>query len=153
MSPQIGDTAPDFTLADTDKTPVTLSSFRGEKSVTLVFIPFAFTAPCEGELCEVRDNLSTFENADNQVIVITCDRHPTLAEWKKQQGVGFPMLSDGWPHGAVTSAYGLFNEDLGVAKRATVMIDKGGKIVDVYDTGAITETRNMDNYTDALSKL
>ena len=153
MSIAIGADAPDFTLPDTDKTPITLSSFRGEKSVTLVFIPFAFTAPCEGELCTVRDNLSAFESAGNQVLVITCDRHPSLAEWKKQQGVSFPMLSDGWPHGEVTSAYGLLNEDLGCARRATVMIDKSGKVVDVYDTGAITETRNLDNFTDALSKL
>ena len=153
MTIEIGADAPDFTLADTDKSEVTLSTFRGKKSVTLVFIPFAFTGVCEGELCTVRDNLSAFQSADNEVIAITCDRHPSLAEWKKQQGYQFPMLSDGWPHGAVSSAYGVFNEDLGCAERVTYTIDIDGKVVDVYATGSLAEGRTMENFSASLAKL
>ena len=54
MALSVGDEAPDFTLNDTDGNAVTLSSFRGERSVTVVFIPFAFTGVCQGELCELR---------------------------------------------------------------------------------------------------
>jgi|RhiMetdeSRZDD1v2_1073273.scaffolds.fasta_scaffold1193102_1 cytochrome oxidase Cu insertion factor (SCO1/SenC/PrrC family) len=34
---KVGEPAPDFTLADENGTPVTLSQFRGQKSVVLVF--------------------------------------------------------------------------------------------------------------------
>jgi peroxiredoxin Q/BCP len=40
---KVGDVAPDFTLPAIDGTKVTLSSFRGKKTVVLAFFPAAFT--------------------------------------------------------------------------------------------------------------
>lgn len=40
---KVGDLAPDFTLLDTKRQPVTLSSFRGKKNVVLAFYVLAFT--------------------------------------------------------------------------------------------------------------
>lgn len=40
---KVGDLAPDFTLIDTKRQPVTLSSFRGKKNVVLAFYVLAFT--------------------------------------------------------------------------------------------------------------
>ena len=68
-----GDAAPDFTLKDQDGNDVTLSKFRGEKNVVLVFYPFTFTGVCEGELCSLRDDLSEYENANAQVLAISND--------------------------------------------------------------------------------
>jgi len=153
MSIEPGQTAPDFTLADEQGDDVTLSSFRGQKSVTLVFIPFAFTGVCEGELCELRDNLDAFDTADNQVLVITCDRAPSLKAWKAQQGFAFPMLSDGWPHGAVARLYECFNEDRGCALRRTVVVDRDGVITDVFQSGGLGEARSLSSYTDALTHV
>jgi peroxiredoxin (alkyl hydroperoxide reductase subunit C) len=153
MTVNVGDQAPDFTLTDTDGNPVTLSSFRGEKSVTLVFIPFAFTGVCQGELCELRDHLDAFRSADNEVLAITCDRAPSLKEWKAQQGYTFPLLSDGWPHGDVSRAYGVFNEQLGCAERGTFVIDKEGTVVDVFRSGGLGEARPFERYTEALGKV
>jgi peroxiredoxin (alkyl hydroperoxide reductase subunit C) len=140
MSLNVGEAAPDFTLGDTENNQITLSSYRGNKSVTLVFIPFAFTSVCKGELCELRDNLNTFSSSDNEVLAISCDRAPSLAEWKRQEGFNFPLLSDGWPHGEVAKAYGCFNADLGCAERMTIVVDRG-------------EARRFSSYTDALEKL
>ncbi len=153
MSLNVGDQAPDFTLKDTDGNTVTLSSFRGERSVTLVFIPFAFTARCQGELCELRDNFDAFDSAHNQVLVVTCDRGPSLKEWKAQQGYAFPLLSDGWPHGEVAQAYGCFNDTLGCAERLTVMVDQQGKISDMFRSAGLGEARSLESYTHALEHL
>ena len=153
MTLNVGDEAPDFTLADTDGNDVTLSSFHGSKSVTLVFIPFAFTSVCQGELCELRDNLNSFQSADNEVLCITCDRAPSLKEWKSQQGFNFPMLSDGWPHGEVARAYECFDEAKGCAQRRTVVVDKDGRIADLFQSGGLGEARDLSSYTEALSKV
>ena len=153
MSIEPGQTAPDFTLADEQGADVTLASFRGERSVTLVFIPFAFTGVCQGELCELRDNLGAFETADNQVLVVTCDRAPSLKACKAEQRFNFPMLSDGWPHGAVAQLYDCFNADLGCAFRRTVVIGKDGVITDVFQSGGLGEARSLDSYSDALTHV
>jgi peroxiredoxin len=153
MSLNVGDTAPDFTLKDSDGNEVTLSSFAGEKSVTIVFIPFAFTGVCQGELCELRDNLESFVTADNQVLTISTDTKPSLAEWKKQQGFTFPLLSDHWPHGAVAQAYGAFNEAVGCANRRTVVVAKDGTVAEIFESGGLGEARPLGNYTSALGKV
>ena len=153
MTIEPGQQAPDFTLGDEQGQEVTLSSFRGQKSVTLVFIPFAFTGVCQGELCELRDNLGAFETADNQVLAITCDRAPSLKAWKAEQGFNFPMLSDGWPHGAVAQLYDCFNSERGCAFRRTVVVDKDGVITDVFQSGGLGEARSLDSYTEALTHV
>ena len=62
MTVEVGAQAPDFTLPDYNKEKVSLADFRGKKNVLLVFYPFAFSGVCQGELCQVRDDLSDFEN-------------------------------------------------------------------------------------------
>jgi len=153
MTIEAGQTAPDFTLKDEEGNEVTLSSFRGEQSVTVVFIPFAFTGVCQGELCELRDNLNSFSSADNQVLAILCDRGPSLKEWKAQQGFNFPMLSDGWPHGEVARAYGCFNDALGCAERLTVVVGKDGVVTDTFRSGGLGEARPFSSYTEALGHV
>ena len=150
MTLAVGDLAPDFTLSDTDGNEVTLSSFRGQGSVTLVFIPFAFTGVCEGELCELRDNLSMFNAANSTVLAITCDRAPSNKVWKEQQGFNFALLSDGWPHGKVASDYGCFNDAIGCAERLTVVVDDEGKVSALFRSGGLGEARPLSEYQAAL---
>ncbi len=151
MTIEIGDEAPGFTLGSSDGDQVSLSDFRGKQSVTLVFIPFAFTGICQGELCEIKENLNSFEQAGSQVLAISCDRAPSLAEWKSQQGFNFPMLSDGWPHGKVAKAYGCFNEELGCAFRRTVIVGTDGKIKSIFTSGGLGEAREFSSYTEGLA--
>ncbi|MDQ4118629.1 MAG: redoxin domain-containing protein, partial [Actinomycetota bacterium] len=75
MAPEVDTEAPDFSLQDQNKQPVTLSSFRGDKAVLIVFYPFAFSGVCTGELNEIREDLDTFQNDRVQVLPISVD-HP-----------------------------------------------------------------------------
>jgi len=153
MTINAGDTAPDFTLKDQNGNDVTLSSFRGNQNVVVVFYPFTFTGVCQGELCEIRDDPSTFEGVDAAVLAISCDTRHAQAQWAEQQGFTFPVLSDFWPHGEVAKAYGVFNEQLGCANRATFVIDKNGRVADVFESPDLGTPRDKAAYENALAKL
>lgn len=153
MSIKVDDDAPDFTLKDQTGNDVTLSTFRGEHNVVLVFYPFTFTGVCQGELCEIRDDPSAFAGADAQVLAVSCDTRHAQAQWAEQQGFTFPVLSDFWPHGEVAKAYGVFNDALGCANRATFVIDKAGKVVDTFSSANLGTPRERVEYDAALAKL
>ena len=119
MTVEPGQEAPDFELKDQDGNMVSLAGFRGDKAVALVFYPFTFTGVCQGELCDLRDDIGAFAAED---VAGPCGvlRQPLAQKkWAEQQGFNFPVLSDFWPHGAVSKAYGVFNDALGCANRAT----------------------------------
>jgi peroxiredoxin len=151
--PAIGDEAPDFELKDQSGNAVRLSDFRGKKAVALVFYPFTFTGVCEGELCALRDDLSAFESAGAQVLAVSCDSRHSQRVWAEQRGYEFPVLSDFWPHGAVARSYGVFNEALGCANRATFIVDRDGKIVDTFESPDLATPREKARYEEALANL
>ena len=153
MSIQAGEEAPDFVLKDNAGNDVRLSDFRGKQNVVLVFYPFTFTGVCQGELCELRDDLSSFETADAQVLAISCDSRHAQNKWAAEQGFTFPLLSDFWPHGEVSRRYGVFNEAVGCANRATFVIDKDGQVVDTFATAQLRTPRDKADYEAALTKL
>jgi peroxiredoxin len=153
MAIEIGDDAPDFELKDQNGNEVKLSSFRGNRAVALVFYPFTFTGVCEGELCQLRDDYSTFEDAGVQVLAVSCDSRHAQRIWAEQQGYQFPVLSDFWPHGQVAQAYGVFNDAIGAANRATFLIAEDGKVVDTFASPDLATARPADRYREALAKL
>jgi peroxiredoxin len=153
MSIEVGDQAPEFDLPSSTGGTVTLSSFRGQKNVALVFYPFTFTGVCHGELCELRDDLRSFEDAAVQVLAVSCDSVHSQRRWAEEEGFGFPVLSDFWPHGQVAKAYGVFNETLGCANRQTFVIDKEGTIVATFASADLRTPRQRAEYRAALDKV
>ncbi len=129
MSISIGAQAPDFTLFDSDKQPVTLSSLKG-KNVVLLFFPLAFTGVCTAELCNIRDNIAVYNNTDALVFGISVDSLFTLDKFKKEQNLNFQLLSDF--NKEASKAYDVLYETFpafgmqGVSKRSAFVIDKEG---------------------------
>ena len=148
----VGDIAPDFTLKDQNGQDVTLSSFRGDKFVVVVFYPFAFSGICTGELCEIRDNLGAFVSDDVQVLGISTDHMFTQRAWADKEGYFFPLLSDFWPHGAVAQSFGVLHEGAGAAVRGTFLIDREG-VVRWSLVNEIGEARDFTGYHEALREL
>jgi peroxiredoxin len=149
--PEIGDTAPDFELVNQHGEPVRLSEFRG-RNVVVVFYPFAFSGICTGELCEIRDNLSVFEDSNATVLAVSVDSKFTLRAYAEKEGYGFDLLADFWPHGGVASLYGVFDPNSGMAQRGTFIIDADGVIryVVVNPRG---QARDLAGYRTALAGL
>ncbi|MFF8903931.1 peroxiredoxin [Streptomyces olivaceoviridis] len=152
MAIQVGDKAPDFELKDNHGRTVKLSDFRGAKNVVLLFYPFAFTGVCTGELCELRDNLPKFEDRDTQLLAVSNDSIHTLRVFAEQEGLEYPLLSDFWPHGNVSRAYGVFDEDKGCAVRGTFVIDKEG-VVRWTVVNGLPDARDLNDYVKALDSL
>lgn len=151
MKIQTGQQAPDFILHDTEKNKVSLIDQKG-KNVLLLFFPMAFTSVCTKELCSVRDNINIYNNANAQVFGISVDSPYTLAKYKEEQGLNFPLLSDF--NKEVSEAYGALYDAFigwmrGVSKRSAFIIDKDGivrytevleKAADLPDFEAIQRT-------------
>ena len=133
MTLAIGADAPDFTLktkAPDGLNDVSLSSFRGNQSVVLLFFPFAFTGVCTEETCSVRDDLSSYEELDAQVLGISVDSPFAQEAMALKEGLNFPLLSDF--NKAVSKEYGVLYEDFigfeGVSKRSAFVVSKDGKV-------------------------
>lgn len=152
MTIQVGQPAPDFTLRNQFGEEVSLSQYRGEKNVLLMFYPFAFSGTCTGELCTIRDRYVDFVNDDTQVLSVSCDSVFTQKAYAEHEGYTHPLLADFWPHGAVAELYGAFNAERGRAERASFVIDKEG-IVRWEVTSAVTDARSADDYKAALDAL
>ncbi|NKQ59257.1 peroxiredoxin [Amycolatopsis sp. K13G38] len=152
MAVEVGSQAPDFTLNDYNKQAVTLSSFRGDKPVLLVFYPFAFSGICTGELCQLRDEFGDYEGKGVQVLGVSVDTPFSLKAWADQEGYQFPLLSDFWPHGEVAKAYGVFNADAGLAVRGTFLIDTEG-VVRFAEVNQPGEARDQEAWKKAVAEL
>lgn len=152
MSLVIGSKAPDFELSDQHGVKVSLASFKDKKNVVILFYPFAFTGTCTGELCEIRDDLSAFQNDAVQLLAISCDSIFSQRTFSEAQGYKFPVLSDFWPHGNVSKAYGVFNEDRGCAIRGTFIIDKSG-ILRWQVVNGMGDARSVIEYKEAIAAL
>jgi len=129
MSVDVGSKAPDFTLTNEERQPVTLSQQRG-RPVVLAFFPAAFSSVCTKELCTFQDALAQLNDVNAAVYGISVDTFFTLKAFHDQQKLSFPLLSDF--NKQVIRDYGVFNEDMiglkGIAKRAVFVLDKDGVV-------------------------
>lgn len=128
MPLQVGDRAPDFSLRDQHGAEFRLSSYAGSKAVLVVFYPFAFSGVCTGELTGFRDRLGDFETERSTVAAISCDPIYSQRAFADRDGIFFPLLSDYWPHGAVASSFGVFDDEQGCPTRSSFVIDQAGLV-------------------------
>ena len=152
---QVGQPAPNFTLFNSDKQKVSLNDFAG-KNVLLLFFPQAFTGTCTKELCSTRDNIALYNQADAEVLGISVDSVFTLARYKEDQHLNFPLLSDF--NKTVSATYGALYDNFvfdmhGVSKRSAFVVDKKGIIryAEVLETA--TDLPNFDAIHKLLEKL
>jgi peroxiredoxin len=151
MAADVGSKAPDFTLTNQDRQPVTLSEQRGTP-VVLAFFPAAFSSVCQKEMCTFRDSLARLGQANAKVYGVSVDTFFTLKAFQDQQKLNFPLLSDF--NKQVIRDYGVFNEDMiglkGIAKRAVFVIDKDGV---VRHREVLEDARNEPDYEKVFSAL
>lgn len=130
MALKIGDKAPSFNLFNSDKKPVSLEDYKG-KNLVLLFFPLAFTSTCTAELCTMRDSLAEFNNLNADILGVSVDTPHTLAKFKEEQRLNFPLASDF--NKEASRAYSSIYEEFvlgmkGVSKRSAFVIGPSGNL-------------------------
>ncbi|KGA94404.1 peroxiredoxin [Leptospirillum ferriphilum] len=147
---KVGDKAPDFTLEDQDKNPVTLSSFQGKKNVVLAFYPLDWSPVCTNENTCFSNDLPKFDHANAVVFGISTDSVWSHKAWKENLKLKHNLLSD--IKRKVCQDYGLFIPEANINKRATVIVDKSG-IVRYVKVQEILTARDDNEILKALEQL
>ena len=137
----VGDIAPDFTLPDQHGTPVTLSQFRGKKSVVLFFYPASFSAGCTAEACAFRDSHEVFKEAGAEVIGISMDNVGKQNSFAKRYNLTYTLLAD---DGSVWKSFGVPNRFGLLRGRVTYVIDKQGVIRNRFES-LVRATKHVDD--------
>jgi len=140
-----GAKAPDFTLPNQDRTPVTLSDELKKGPVVLAFFPGAFSGTCTIEMCTFRDSMSEFDRGSARLVGVSTDTFFALKAWADAQRFTFPLLSD--YNKTVIEQYGVVNPDMiglnNIAKRAVFVIDRNGV---VQYREVLDDARNEPDY-------
>ncbi|GAB3758774.1 peroxiredoxin [Microlunatus parietis] len=136
-----GAVAPDFRAPNQHGQEIRLSALRGRR-VALVFYPWAFSSICTSELSELRDLAPRLADRELTVLALSCDAMFTLRAYADTEGLAFDLVSDWWPHGRIAQAYGVFDAELGCARRGTFLIEADGTVVSATVT-PIGERRDL----------
>ncbi|MDE2039391.1 MAG: redoxin domain-containing protein [Elusimicrobia bacterium] len=146
----VGSLAPDFTLPDQDKKEFVLSQFKGKKAVALFWYPLDWSPTCSKENACFTSDYSRFSRYA-EVAAVSIDSTWSHKAWQEKMSLKHRLLSD--MHRKVTKAYGLFLPAANISQRATVLIDKQGKVAWVKVQSDITKERDYNEIEEQLKKL
>ena len=150
MPIDVGTRAPDFTLKNQDEKEWKLSQHR-DKNVVLMWYPLDWSPTCEAENCRISEE-PVLEGRDTLVVGISRDSTWSHKAWKSAKGIKHDLLAD--PMLEVTRKYGLEHPAVPfISHRATVIVDKKGKVAFCEVQEKTPQERDWDQVRDALAKL
>lgn len=129
---KVGDAAPDFDIPaqkGVENGPKKLSDLKGKKNVLIAFYPKADTPGCTKQLCGYRDDFSTLQSSNTEVIAISVDQQMDSDKFQEKYKLPFPVVGD--PQHKTIEAYGVPMKDYSgnkFAQRSVFLVDKEGKI-------------------------
>lgn len=145
--------APDFELADQHGESVSLQGILDSgRAALVVFLPFAFSGVCTGELQAMREQQDALRTDRVENVVVSCDSIYALRVFAEREQIDFPLLSDYWPHGELARAYGVFSEDRGCALRGSFLVGTDGAIA-WQVVNQIPYARDVDEYMRQIDAL
>ncbi|NDQ57201.1 MAG: peroxiredoxin [Acidipila sp.] len=145
MAVTVGQPAPEFALKDQNQQEVKLADFKGKKNIVLLFYPLDWSPVCSNEHACMVNDMKKFESLDAQVLGISVDSvwsHKAFAEKMK---IGYPLLADFQPRGAVGEKFGVYLPEKGITGRSTFIIDKQGKVswAKTYDIPTVPDVNEV----------
>ena len=147
MAVKIGEIAPDFSLESASGQRVSLSSFRGRKSVVLYFYPKDETMGCTKEACGFRDSYEMFKRLGAEVLGVSSDSSESHRKFAEHHTLPFILLSD--PRKEVRKLYGVRSSMGIIPGRVTYIIDTEGRVIHIFNS----QTRPEEHVREALRIL
>jgi len=144
---KVGDTAPNFYGLTSDGSKLT--DFRGRKNVVLYFYPKDDTPGCTKEACSFRDNLKAIREMGSEIVGISVDDVASHKKFAEKYHLPFPLVSD--PDKKIATAYGVLRDPPTMTNRVTFIIDKNGKIANIFPK--VDVTQHTEEVVAALKKL
>ncbi len=143
MAVEVGDLAPDFSLPATwgeqlsadnkkdlllkDHQVISLSKYRDDKNVLLMFYPLDWSPVCSAEHTKCTSMFPAVSK-NVQILGVSVDSIWSHNAYAKAYGIRYPLLADFQPRGAVAEQYGVYLRDLGIAARTAFLIDRKGRV-------------------------
>ena len=129
--PEVGQTAPTFTLPNQEGTPVSLDSYKG-KWVVLYFYPKDMTTGCTIEAHNFQRDLDKYKALNAVILGVSVDTVDSHKQFCTKDSLSFTLLAD--PDKKVVEQYGSLGSfgPMQIAMRNTFLIDPDGKIVKVW---------------------
>jgi len=147
---KVGEVAPDFTVKTQDDKDFKLSDQKG-KVVVLLWYPLDWSPTCEKEHCSVSHDRLLY-GPSRVVVGISRDSTWSHKAFKTERKIAHDLLAD--PMLEVTKRYGMEHPKVPfISQRATVIVDKNGKVAFVQVQEKTPEARDMKAVQDALAKL
>lgn len=150
---KVGDQAPPFDAATSEGKRVTLAEYKGKKNVVLFFYPRDFTRVCTAEVCGFRDMYEDLAGKDTEVIGVSLDSAESHQRFAQENKVPYPLVAD--TDKSLAKAYGavgMLRGIIGLAKRITFVIDKGGAIAGVFE-GELNADTHLNGVRETLGRL
>ncbi|GAA3669912.1 hypothetical protein GCM10023081_05280 [Arthrobacter ginkgonis] len=123
----------------------------GERDYFLVFFPFAFSRVCTGELEALEALRPELQSRGVRILAVSVDHKYALRAYAQELGLGFDLLADFWPHGAVATAFGCFDAVRGMATRSTFLVS-GGRVA-AHFASPVGQGRDPEDYRAAVDSL
>ena len=124
----VGQPAPEFALKDQSMQEVKLADFKGKKNVVLMFYPLDWSPVCTNEHSCMVGDMQQFEKLNAQVLGLSVDSAWSHKAFAEKMSIGYPLLADFHPRGAVAEKFGMYLADKGITGRAVAIIDKQGQV-------------------------
>ncbi|MEH6659696.1 thiol peroxidase [Leeuwenhoekiella marinoflava] len=148
--PKVGTTAPDFKLAATDLTQISLEDYKGKRIVMNIF-PSVDTGVCAASVRQFNKEASTLE--DIAVLCISRDLPFAQARFCGAEGLDNVTTLSDFKDGSFGKEYGLEIADgafAGLHSRVVIVLDADHKII--YSE-QVPEIGQEPDYEAALSSL
>ena len=146
--PQVGQTAPDFTLSSQDGSKISLHDFKG-KWVVLYFYPKDGTSGCTLEAHNFQRDIAKYQQANAVIVGVSVDSADSHKEFCAKQGLSFKLLADTEKN--VSKAYDSLVPVIHFSSRNTFLVDPNGKIAKVWE--GVSPGKHSDEVLAALSTL
>ena len=134
MKLEIGDTAPNFTLAANTGENISLNNLLG-RQIILYFYPKDNTPGCTAEACDFRDNYQGLTAKGIIVLGVSVDDEKSHQKFITKYELPFTLLAD--TDKKIVEAYGVWAEKSMYGKtymginRTTFVIDEAGNIAHI----------------------